>query len=91
MPKTLVVFFRESVGSVPVLEWLSTLRQTNEKAFAKCVVRVERLEEAGHELRRPEADMLRAGIYELRAKHLRVHDASRTSFTERMWRFSPTP
>lgn len=73
MPKTRVVFFKESVGSVPVLEWLSILRQTNEKAFAKCVVRVERLEEAGHELRRPEADMLRAGIYELRAKHLRVH------------------
>lgn len=54
------------------MEWLAILRQRNEKAFAKCVVRVERLEEAGHELRRPEADMLRAGIYELRAKHGRV-------------------
>ncbi|MCX7414290.1 MAG: type II toxin-antitoxin system RelE/ParE family toxin [Planctomycetia bacterium] len=72
MPKTLVVFFKDSDGYVPVLEWLAILRQTNDKAFAKCVVRVERLEEAGHELRRPEADMLRAGIYELRAKHGRV-------------------
>lgn len=68
MPKTQVVFFRELDGSVPVLDWLSELRRTNEKAFAKCMVRVERLEEAGHELRRPEADILRDGIYELRAK-----------------------
>ncbi|MBL8214902.1 MAG: type II toxin-antitoxin system RelE/ParE family toxin [Bryobacterales bacterium] len=34
---------------------------------AKCLLRVERLKEIGHELRRPEADMLRDGIYELRA------------------------
>ena len=27
------------------------------------------LEELGHELRRPEADFLKDGIYELRAKH----------------------
>ncbi|MFM8951541.1 MAG: type II toxin-antitoxin system RelE/ParE family toxin [Planctomycetaceae bacterium] len=45
---------------------------TNPKAFAKCMVRVERLEEAGYELRRPEADILRGGIYELRAKQGRV-------------------
>lgn len=68
MPKTRVVFFKELDGSVPVLEWLAKLRRTNEKAFAKCMVRVERLEETGHELRRPEADILRDGIYELRAK-----------------------
>jgi phage-related protein len=30
-------------------------------------VRIERLRELGHELRRPEADFLRDGIYELRA------------------------
>lgn len=35
----------------------------------KCIVRVERLAEMGHELRRPEADLLRDGIYELRASH----------------------
>lgn len=72
MPKTHVVFFRDLDGSAPVLDWLVTLRRTNEKAFAKCMVRVERLEEAGHELRRPEADILRDGIYELRAKQGRV-------------------
>ncbi len=36
------------------------------KARDKCLVRVERLKERGHELRRPEADLLRDGIYELR-------------------------
>lgn len=68
MPRTRVVFYKEADGSVPVLDWLAQLRARNAKAFAKCVVRVERLEEAGHELRRPEADILRDGIYELRAK-----------------------
>jgi phage-related protein len=32
------------------------------------VVRVRRLVELGHELRRPEADLLQDGIYELRAR-----------------------
>jgi phage-related protein len=72
MPKTKVLFFKDSDGSAPVLEWLATLRITNKKAFAKCVVRIERLEEVGHELRRPEADILRDGIYELRAKQGQV-------------------
>jgi len=44
------------------------LRAGNPKAYAKCVVRIRRLTELGHELRRPEADLLRDGIYELRAR-----------------------
>lgn len=63
MPKTKVIFYREDDGSVPVLEWLDSLQ---EKALDKCTVRIERLKEMGHELRRPEADFLRDGIYELR-------------------------
>src|SRR5438552_16247758 len=63
MPKTKVVFFKEEDGSVPILEWLDSLQN---KALDKCRVRIERLQELGHELRRPEADFLRAGIYELR-------------------------
>jgi len=58
------VFYREADGAVPVLDWL---RGLNEKARDKCVVRIERLGELGHELRRPEADYLRDGIYELRS------------------------
>jgi len=63
MPKIKVVFFKEDDGSVPILEWLDSLQ---EKALDKCTVKIERLEELGHELRRPEADFLRDGIYELR-------------------------
>src|ERR1700733_2614524 len=65
MPKTKVVFYKEDDGSVPVLEWLDSLPA---KALDKCTVRIERLEEMGHELRRPEADFLRNGIYELRVR-----------------------
>ena len=38
----------------------------------KCVVRIERLGERGHELRRPEADSLRDGIHELRTSLRRI-------------------
>ena len=34
---------------------------------------IDRLAEQGHELRRPEADLLRDGIYELRASYQGVH------------------
>jgi phage-related protein len=63
MPKTPVLLFRESDGSTPLVEWLGDLP---EKVRDKCVVRLRRLGEMGHELRRPEADFLRDGIYELR-------------------------
>src|ERR1700756_5694648 len=68
MPQVMLLFFRDANGVVPVLEWLKELRAKNPKAFAKCVVRIRRLAEMGHELRRPEADLLRDGIYELRAR-----------------------
>src|SRR5215813_12378734 len=64
---TAVLFYREG-SRVPVLEWMQKLRRTDKKAFAKCVVRIQRLAEHGHELRRPEADYLRDGIYELRIR-----------------------
>ena len=63
MPRTWVVFYMDEEGNVPVLEWLDALPL---KTQDKCVVRIERLRELGHELRRPEADLLRSGIYELR-------------------------
>ena len=50
------------------MEWLQELKETNEKAWANCRVRIEQLAASGHELRRPAADFLRDGIYELRAK-----------------------
>ena len=63
MPRIRVVFYREAEGSVPVLEWFDGL---SAKAQDKCRIRIQRLAELGHELRRPEADILRDGIYELR-------------------------
>jgi len=59
VPRTQVVFFRENDGTVPLLVWLDTLPT---KAHDKCRVRIERLKELGHELRRPEADYLRDGM-----------------------------
>jgi phage-related protein len=70
MPQTRVVFYRERDGTVPVLEWLDTIPRP---ALIKCRVKLERLKELGHELRRPEADFLRDGIYELRVRLWRVN------------------
>lgn len=63
MPKTSIVFYKEKDGACPVLEWLDSQQK---RVQAKAWVRLERLAELGHELRRPEADYLRDGIYELR-------------------------
>lgn len=63
MPKIPVVFYQEDAETVPVLDWLDCLPT---KAQDKCRIRIERLRDLGHELRRPEADYVRDGIYELR-------------------------
>lgn len=65
MPQTRVVFYQDEDGTVPILEWFERLP---EKALDKCRVKLERLQELGHEMRRPEADYLRDGIYELRVR-----------------------
>ena len=67
VPLTQVVFYQDPDGRVPVRDWLRELRRSDAKAYAKCVVRIEQLAAQGHELRRPAADFLRDGIYELRA------------------------
>lgn len=73
MPRTTVVFYCEPGGEVPVLDWFATLRKKNQRAYASCVAAVERLAASGHELRRPVADFLRDGIYELRVRKGRVN------------------
>lgn len=70
MPHTKLIFFQETDGSVPVLDWLRTIPP---KAQDKCRVKLGRLAEMGHELRRPEADLLRDKIYELRASLQGIH------------------
>jgi hypothetical protein len=59
MPKISVVFYQEDAKTVPVLDWLDRFPA---KAQDKCRVRIERLRDLGHELRRPETDYLRDGI-----------------------------
>ena len=70
MPPTEVIFYRDEHGRIPILEWLDGLPG---RARMKCLARLERLERLGHELRRPEGDYLRDGVYELRASYQGVH------------------
>ncbi|MEH2195321.1 MAG: type II toxin-antitoxin system RelE/ParE family toxin [Nostoc sp.] len=72
MPETRVVFYQEEDREVPVLEWLTRLLKEDRKGYANCVARIKQLAVSGYELRRPAADYLRDGIYELRAKHIHV-------------------
>jgi len=69
MPKVRVILFQEE-GACPVLEWLETLP---ERVHAKGAGRIRRLAELGHEMRRPEADYLGEGIYELRWRYQSVN------------------
>jgi phage-related protein len=62
VPHTEVIFYREG-DSVPVREWLKSLPS---KVARKCLLYLDMLEQHGHELRRPIADFLTDGIYELR-------------------------
>jgi hypothetical protein len=68
MPPTEVLFYREDDESVPVLDWLHALRERDERAFRRCFGAIQQLKQSGHELRRPHADMLRDGVYELRTR-----------------------
>jgi phage-related protein len=70
VPRTRVVLYQEEDGSCPFLEWFAELPA---KAQDKCFLRLGRLRELGHELRRPEADFLRDGIYELRIGLQGIH------------------
>lgn len=70
MPSTVVVFFMEDDKSIPSLIWLDDL---SIKVQDKFIVRIERLAECGFDLRRPEADFLRDGVYELRVRHRRIN------------------
>jgi len=70
VPRTRVLFYRDDDGTVPVVEWLMSLPKKDQD---KCRLKIERLEELGYELRRPEADYLRDGIYELRVRLRRIN------------------
>ena len=88
MAQTEVLFYREPEDdSVPLLQWLEDLPM---KVQAKCVERIDHLGELGHELRRPEADFLRDGVYELRASYQGVHYRMLYFLRASEWWWSPT-
>lgn len=65
-----MVFFADDDGTAPLLDWLD---KQDRKVQDKSLVKIERLEECGHDLRRPEADYLRDGVYELRVRYRSVN------------------
>jgi len=72
MGATDVVYYCEVDGNVPVLDWLTEVARRDRRAVTKCAARIEELRRMGHEMRRPAADYLRDGIYELRTRSGRV-------------------
>ena len=82
-----LVYYQEDPKNVPMVEWLEELPA---KALQKCLARLELLEQHGHELRRPEADYPRDGIYELRASYQEYTTGCFTSFINRRLWWSPT-
>lgn len=64
-----IYFFRTAKGDCPVLDRLNELTP---KVVAKAWVRIERLAELGNNLKRPESDFLRDGIYELRFREGKI-------------------
>jgi hypothetical protein len=65
LPLTQLTIFREEDGSSPLLNWLAKLEP---KARSKCIAAIFHLAEHGRDLRRPQVDFLRDGIYELRVQ-----------------------
>jgi phage-related protein len=64
MPAVQILFYRDPGELPPVLEWLDGL-PADQRVRSWDLIRT--LAREGHELRRPHADTLRDGIYELRA------------------------
>jgi hypothetical protein len=77
MPPCAVLRYQDANGVVPFDEWLTTLarpgKTQNPIAAHKLAAAVTRLATEGHALRRPTADRLREGIYELRVRVGRVN------------------
>ncbi len=69
MPQSELVFYKEG-ETILFDQWLNTLPV---KVRAKCLAQVLLLRSKGYELRRPIADFLRDGIYELRPTYQGVH------------------
>lgn len=74
MPPVRIVFFKDARGGLPVLEWLRTLRFRDPQLFARAGFLIRQLSAMGYEMRRPYADYLGQGLYELRFRsgHIQI-------------------
>jgi phage-related protein len=70
MPEVQVIFFKRADDKVPMKDWLDDLKAKDRR---KCLERIERLRDQGHELNRPFAAYLKDDIYELRVKRGNVN------------------
>ena len=70
MPEVQVIFFKRADDRVPIKDWLDDLAAKDRR---KCLERIERLRNQGHELDRPFAAYLEAGVHELRVKRGKVN------------------
>ena len=70
MPQTKVVLYQEDDGVAPLRAWI---KEIPPKATLKCLGSLELLKAPGDELRRPQADLSRNGIYELRVGFQGIH------------------
>ena len=63
MPKTDIIIYQNEDGSVPLVKWL---KKQPQKVQDKCIAMINMLAADGYELRRPYADYIDKGIYEIR-------------------------
>ena len=69
MARERVVYYPDIRGKAPVVEFLVTLDQADQK---KALAYISYLEERGEALRRPIADYLGEKLYELRPEQIRI-------------------
>ena len=69
MPQSEILLYKEG-NAVLFEEWLTKVPA---KVQTKCLAYIRQLKSQGHELRRPIADFLRDGIYELRPSYQGVN------------------
>ena len=69
MPKVRVVYYQETPGKAPVLDWIEETEKNHCDSSNKFIACIERLQIEGYKLHRPSAEYLRDDIYELRATY----------------------
>lgn len=68
MPQTQILTYQKENGQVPLLSWFLDSEIHDNVSRRKCVAMISLLASYGYDLRRPHADFLEDGIYELRIR-----------------------